>query len=224
VELLVRDDLTAAQSAAWSALAQPDSSWTGAQRVELAATAIAALAARPPLPPWVPPSTVAGVLPATPLAPTAAHDVVYRVARHASTLTEGWYHQAVGVVGEVAYVELVALTCQVAAVWSFRRGIGVPLAPLPTPADGPPTGHVAPELVQPQLNWVPVAAPADARAAVVQAFTAVPDSNARVWALADAQYMPDAEMVHPDWTRGTLSRPQMELVAMTVSRSRECFY
>jgi hypothetical protein len=149
---------------------------------------------------------------------------VYRVARHASTLTESWYHQAVDAVGAVAYVELVALTCQVAAVWSFHRGIGAELPPLPRPADGSPTGRVAPELVQPQLNWVPVAAPADSRAAVVQAFTAVPDSNALVWALADAQYMPDAEMVHADWTRGTLSRPQMELVAMTVSSSRECFY
>lgn len=183
-----------------------------------------ALDARPPLPPWVPPSTMPGVLPASPVAPTAAHDVVYRVARHASTLTEAWYRQAAGTLGEIAYVELVALTCQVAAVWSFHRGIGTQLPPLPHPADSPPTGRVATELVQPQLNWVPVAAPADARAAVVQAFTAVPDSNARVWALADAQYMPDAEMVHADWTRGTLSRPQMELVAMTVSRSRECFY
>jgi hypothetical protein len=30
--------------------------------------------------------------------------------------------------------------------------------------------------------------------------------------------------VDPLWTRGTLSRPQMELVAARISQLRECFY
>jgi hypothetical protein len=42
--------------------------------------------------------------------------------------------------------------------------------------------------------------------------------------LADAQYIPDAEMVDPKWTRGTLSRVDMELLATRVSFSRECHY
>lgn len=229
----VRDDLREAHGRAWTALAQADSSWSGAQRVELASTVIAALDARPPLPPWVPPSVGGGVIPSEPLAPVLAHDVVYRVARHAGTLTRTWYDETIaglaplfaGTEGaEVAYVELVALTCQVAAIRSFHRGAGMAPPPLPLPLDGVPTGRRAPELARARLNWVPVASPADQRAAVVQAFSAVPETNDRTWAMADAQYMPDAEMVHPDWTRGTLSRSQMELVAMTVSRSRACFY
>lgn len=209
---------------AWAALGEADSCWTGAQRVELAHTVLAALTARPPLPPWVAPSTAGdgGVEPV--LAPSAAHDAVYRIARHAATLTREWYERMAAELGPIAYVELVALTCQVAAIWSFHRGIDIPLPALPEAVEGAPTGRVAAELSDARLNWVPVAAPADQRAAVVQAFSAVPDTNARTWAMADAQYMPDLEMVHADWTRGTLSRPQMELVAMTVSRSRECFY
>ena len=42
--------------------------------------------------------------------------------------------------------------------------------------------------------------------------------------MADAQYIPDKEMIDPHWTRGTLSRVQMELVATRVSQQRECFY
>ena len=44
--------------------------------------------------------------------------------------------------------------------------------------------------------------------------------------MADAQYMPQPEMVRPDWTRrpGGLSRAQMELVAARLTLLRDCFY
>jgi hypothetical protein len=78
----------------------------------------------------------------------------------------------------------------------------------------------------PDLNWVPVAAPADQTAAVVQAYTAVPDELANTWRMADAQYMPSSEMIHADWMRrpGGLTRAQSELVAARVAQLRECFY
>ncbi len=73
---------------------------------------------------------------------------------------------------------------------------------------------------------MPVAAPADQVAAVVQAYTAVPGEMVNTWRMADAQYMPEPEMVDPGWTRrpGGLSRAQMELVAARVTQLRECFY
>ena len=49
-------------------------------------------------------------------------------------------------------------------------------------------------------------------------------SRADVWRLAAAQYIPDAEMVDPRWTRGTLTRVEIELVATRVSQRRECHY
>ena len=77
-----------------------------------------------------------------------------------------------------------------------------------------------------QLSWVPVAAPADEVAAVVQAYTAVPREFDNTWRMARAQYMSDADMVDPAWTRrpGGLSRAQMELVAARVTQLRDCFY
>lgn len=222
--VVVRADLQAAHAAVWADIGAAGSQWSGAQRRELAATVLAALDAGEPLPPWVAPSTVPGMLPDTPLAPAPAHDVVYRVARHAGTLTADWHRRMADRIGELAYVEAVALTCEVVAIWSFRRAAGLAPWELPAVRPGDPTGETAAELVQPELNWVPVAAPADQRAAVVQAFTALPTEHSRVWSLADVQYIPDLEMVDPRWTRGTLSRPQMELVATRVAQIRDCFY
>jgi hypothetical protein len=59
---------------------------------------------------------------------------------------------------------------------------------------------------------------------VVQALSALPDEWANLWRLADVQYMSDRAMDDPRWTRGTLSRPQMELVAGRLSLIRECFF
>ena len=83
---------------------------------------------------------------------------------------------------------------------------------------------VAERLAAATLNWVPVAAPADIRASVVQALSALPDEFDNLWRLAAAQYMSDSDMADPAWSRGTLSRPQMELVAGRISRIRECFF
>jgi len=71
-----------------------------------------------------------------------------------------------------------------------------------------------------------VAAPADQTAAVVQAYTAVPAEQVNTWRMADAQYMPNDDMVNPAWTRraGGLSRAQMELVAARITKLRDCFY
>jgi hypothetical protein len=220
----VRSDLEAAQRDAWAAIGQAGPCWSGVQRHELATTALAALQGAPALPPWVAPSTVPGALPHQAQAPERAHDAVYRIAAHAGTLTAAWHADIAAEVGALAYVELVSLTCTVAAVWSFRRVAGLDTWALPAPVPGAPTRQVAATIVQPMLNWVPVAAPADLRAAVVQAFTALPSEHERIWSLADAQYIPDLEMVDPRWSRGPLSRPQMELVATRVAQLRQCFF
>lgn len=220
----VRHDLTRAHREVWAAIGRPGASWTGAQRAELATTVVMALADQEPSPAWVPRSSVAGALPHAAHAPLAAHDIVHRVARHAGTLTSQWYESSVASVGELPYIELVSLTSQVAAIWSFRRAAGLPELVIPGSVEGAPTGEFAPELAAATLNWVPVAAPADRTASVVQAYTAVPSEHARTWSLADVQYIPDLEMVDPRWTRGTLSRPQMELVAARVAQLRQCFF
>lgn len=221
----VRDDLAEAHRLAWEHLAAPGSWWSAAARIELAGTALMAIADPDPLPPWIP-VTSAGRLESDLIAPTLAHDVAYRLARHAGTMTIDMYRAAVDELGELPYVELCAIVSTVAAVAHFCRNVGRPVPPFPAPIDGQPTGERPDRLAQPQYNWVPVAEPADEVAAVVQAYTAVPGEHRNTWRMADAQYMPPHEMVDPDWSRrpGGLSRAQMELVAARLTRLRDCFY
>ncbi len=221
----MRDDLAEAHRLAWEHIATPGSWWSGAERVELAGTALMAIADDDPVAPWVG-ITSTGRLGDELVAPLAAHDIAYRLARHAGTMTGDVYRAAAGELGELPYVELCAIVSTVAAVAHFCRNIGVPVPPLSAPIGGRPTGSRPERLAQAQFNWVPVAEPADEVAAVVQAYTAVPDEQFNTWRMADAQYMPEPAMVNPDWSRrpGGLSRAQMELVAARLTRLRDCFY
>jgi hypothetical protein len=207
VTVIVRDDLAAAHRLAWTHIAAPGSWWSGVERVEMAGTALLAIADVDPLPPWVS-VTSTSRLGADLIAACTAHDVVYRLARHAGTMTADVYRAAAGELGELPYVELCAVVSTVAAVAHFCRNIGVEVPPLPAPIGGRPSGDRPEHLEQPQFNWVPVAVPADQVAAVVQAYTAVPGEQLNTWRMADAQYMPQPEMVRADWTRrpGGLSR------------------
>ena len=146
-----------------------------------------AIADDDPLPPWVG-VTASGRLPAGRAGrtvPDVAHDVAYRIARHAATMTVDVYRSAADQVGDLAYVELCAIVSSVAAVAHFCRNIGVDVPPLPEPVDGEPTGARPDELADAELNWVPVAAPGRSRRpAVVQAYTAVPGEHANTWRMA----------------------------------------
>lgn len=221
----LRPDLEAAHSAARASLVSAGTWWSARERRSLALTAELAMWADEPLAPWATDSDVLAWLGGREIhAPVAAHRAAARMARHSATITRDWYDRTRDEVGELRYVELVGIVCLVAATTSLQRCLGLPSTELPVAPDDDATGQAPPTLSPARLNWVPVAAPADTTAAVVQALTAVPRSNVDLWRLADAQYIPDAEMVDPRWTRGTLTRPEMELVAVSVSSGRECHY
>jgi hypothetical protein len=223
-DVVIRDDLADAHRLAWAHIAAPGTWWTAAERIELASTVRLAIDDADPLPPWVG-VTTSDRLPAARLVPDVAHDIAYRIGRHAATVTRDVARAAMDEIGELPYVELCAIASSVAAVVHFCRNAGVDVPPFPEPVPGEPVRE-HPPLAEAELNWVPVAAPADEVAAVVQAYTAVPAEQTNTWRMADAQYMPEDEMVHPDWSRreGGLTRAQMELVAARVAQLRECFF
>ena len=64
--------------------------------------------------------------------PDAVVDAVYRIARHASTLTDAWYREQLERdIDAFAYVEMVGVVVAVAAVDGFFRSAGLerPLLP-----------------------------------------------------------------------------------------------
>ncbi|MGD9702894.1 MAG: hypothetical protein AB7V74_10885 [Acidimicrobiia bacterium] len=151
-------------------------------------------------------------------------DCVYRIARHASTLTDDWYQaQLDRGLDPIAYVEMVGVVVAVAAVDGFFRAAGLQRPPLPAAVIGEPSRQ-HPPVESATLNWVPVAVPADRTAAVVQGLSAAPEEWANVARLHAAQYIPVDEMGELGWNRGTLDRGEMELVAARLSAARECFY
>jgi uncharacterized membrane protein len=142
VSVMLRDDLVEAHRLAWAHISAAGSWWSGAERVELAGTVLLALADADPLPPWVG-VTSTGRLDADLIAPRQAHDVAYRLARHAGTMTGNVYRAVASELGELRYVELCAIVSTVAAVAHFCRNIGgaVPAAASSDrrSADGEPT-------------------------------------------------------------------------------------
>lgn len=211
----VRDDLATAHARSLAHVRRPGATLAAARRVEITRCAQAAYLDPQPSPPWVRPYGDPHL------------DVAYRIARHAGTMTEQWYdHMLAEGMTALEWVEVVSLVCAVVPPTAFARAIGAPIPDVgeADEASDEVTGRIADPLADAALNWVPVAAPADRRASVVQALSALPDEFDNLWQLAGAQYMSDAEMVDPAWTRGTLSRPQMELVAGRISKLRDCFF
>lgn len=210
---VVRRDLAEAHARSLRHVATPGARFDSARRLRIAEVAVAAYLDADPPPPWARPH-------ADPVL-----DVAQRLARHAGTITQDWFEQMVGEgVHPLEWVEVVGIVVSVLPPVAFARAVGLPLPTLPSEVTGPPTGREAAELAPATLNWVPVAAPADRVASVVQALSALPDEWDNLWRLAEAQYMSDRQMDDPLWNRGTLSRPQMELVAARLSLIRECFF
>src|SRR5436190_1216490 len=110
---MVREDLAEAHRLAWEHLAGPGTWWTGAQRVELAGTALLAIGDVEPVPPWLGVTSTGRVAPDR-LAPARAHDLAYRLARHAGTMTADVYRAGADELGELPYVELCAIVSTVA--------------------------------------------------------------------------------------------------------------
>lgn len=218
----VRDDIEAAHRAWLAHVASPGTWWTGEQRVAFVRAVWAALDDPDPSPPWdAPPPPAEWPL------PEVAHAMAYRLARHAATTTASWYERTVAALdgGAPAFVELAALAATGSAVAAFGPALGLSRPELPEARPGEPTRE-CPPLSDAETNWVPVEEPADARAAVVQAFSAVPAEFEMTWRLGAAQYMPLEEMRDFGWRRpgSPLDRRQLELVATRLSVERECFY
>ncbi|MFM7044818.1 MAG: hypothetical protein ACKOYG_04615 [Ilumatobacteraceae bacterium] len=209
----VRADLVMAHRRSLDHVVSAGPLFTGAERRRIAEVAAAAYLDDSPLPPWERPHG------------DPVLDATRRLSRHAGTLTRDWYDSLVAELGDpLRWVEAVGIVCATLPVVAFARAVGLAQPALPDAVPGQPTGLQARVVEQASLNWVPVAAPADQVAPVVQALSALPSEWANLWQLAAAQYMSDRQMDDPRWTRGTLSRAQMELVAWRLALVRECHF
>ncbi len=217
-----REDLVDAHRGVIESLAEPGTWWDGAQCVAIASEIRQALA-HAELPPWAAPPLQEAMIADDHLLPPAALEAIWRITNHPGTLTHEWYEELIRAMPSPEhYVELVGIVATVNAVDRFGEILDLDPAPLPRPRPGPPTRERVPG-TSVSTHWVPTV---DADGPnVLLALSAVPSVLDQRSRLSAAQYVPaEALMDDLEWSRGTLDRRQIELIAARTALMNECFY
>ena len=219
----------------WDRLARPGTGWTGAQRVAIAHEARASVrcdqcrARRVALSPHI----VAGRHTAVSDLPDAAVEVTHAVMHDAGRLTRRWYEaQRDEGLSDGQYVEIVRTGVALVSIDRFCRAVAVPEQPLPAPLPGAPTRYrPASAVLRLEEAWVPMVPmdnadtpeadlwPAGKTGNVIRAMSVVPDEVRTLADLSAVHYLPNERVRDAGACQGSLSRPQMELIA-----GRDCFY
>jgi len=202
--VVVRPDLPAALGRVWDVLAGPGATWTGAERVAIAAAARRAYDGNPPEEAGLPPA-----------AADAAARLHSRPASIRRSTVDGYRETGLD---DAHYVELVGVVSRLAAADAVMRVFGLPLVPLPNPVDGTPTGEV-----DAAARRGPAHVPMVGGASIPQALSLVPAEAAAQEQLHGPLYLTYEEMADLAYVRG-LDRTRMELVAARTSAINECFY
>ena len=222
----------------WDRLAAPGTWWTGAERVAIAREARAARdcpycrerkAVRSP-------HTVRGGHTAATELPPAAVEVIHAVMTDAGRLTRTWYRACLADgLSDGQYVEIVGTVAALVSIDQFCLGLGMREHPLPAPVPGEPSRY-RPASAGPDQAWVSMVPadnagtpeadlwPAGRTGNVIRAMSLVPDEVRTLNDLGAVHYLPNAHVPDPSASQGSLSRPQIELVAGKVSILNDCFY
>ena len=237
----VPDDIVAAHARAWERLRRAGAWWTGAERIEIAAEVRNAFdcACCRERKAALSPNAVTGTHHATAARLDAvAVDAVHRIVTDAPRLSQAWVDGlAAHGLTDGHYVELLGVVVTVLSVDEVHRGLGIPLAALPAPLSGAPSGE-RPSGLQAGSAWVPILPLAAAAAGphadlyaglpvapnVLSAMSLVPDAVRQLQELSAVHYLPQAAFTDPHHVGRALERRQIELVAGRVSALNECFY
>ncbi len=237
----LRPEVTPAIDAAWARLGEPGSQWSGADRVTMVDQARSArhcqLCATRKL--AISPYAVDGDHQGAAALPAAVVDAVHRIATDSGRLSTRWHDElAESGCTDPQLVEVIHVTVTAIAVDTFDRAVGLAVRDLPTPSTGRPHGQVSDTAVRHSAR-VPTVRPDDAVGEIaeiyrtrslegqdevpniVRALSLIPDSLTDFYSLSDPLYVLGMDEPGPAWR---LSRPQIELVAATVSGHNDCFY
>lgn len=239
----IRSDLQLAYRDYWSALAEPGTWWTGAQRVALANEVRKAVSCpfcaqrRQALSPYSVPGKHLSCVDSDGVISAAAIDAVHRVITDQSRITKSYIddNNSSGL-SVVAFVELIGVAVTVFSIDESMRALGLALEPLPLGKEGEPS-HYSPQGLATHTGVVPMITAGaigesesdlwsvGRSANVLRALSAVPNAVREWMRVADAQYLaPEQMMTMLAGTHRAINRMQMELVAGRVSSHNECFY
>ena len=222
LDLGVRADLAAAHEDTIADLGRPGDWMTAAERVATVAVVRAALAdaATPegPQPPWSQPSADHTF---EPLAP-AAIDAAWRLTNHSGTLTADWYEAVVSELPSPEwYVEFAGVVAVTNALDRLASLLDAAVLPVVAADGGEPR---RPEISSStHTHWVPTAVGFEGPN-VLKASTVAPTVVEMRSRIGATHYMTPEGRADLNYSRGTLDRRQIELVAGVTSMHNECFY
>jgi len=237
--LPIRPELLDRLAAEWQRFARPGTWWSGAERLAIAREARAArhcglCAERRAA---LSPGSVSGHHDGNGELPQAVVDAIHRIATDPGRLSSSWYASLAnaGVTPE-RHVELTGLLGILTLGDSLARACGVPVVALPArPLPGEP-GRVRPPDAEVDDAWVPMVVPERAEGVVKLLYDMVEKGAGFVFNVARALTLVPEELggffgcfvvsytTHGAAPEGGLGRPQMELLAASVSSLNDCFY
>ncbi len=153
--------------------------------------------------------------------PELAVDLIHRLTTDPGRLSKDWASQVIESITEEAYVELATVICVQYVIDSYSRCLGAPLRELPVAGEGEPS-RIRPQGVGDVGAWVSQSLD-KSLANVSRAASLVPDTENLWRELVQIHYSRGPEFADLIWDRA-LTRPQVELLASTVSALNECFY
>ncbi len=234
----VRDDLVAAQNAAWGKIAAPGDWLDGQRRVNVArevrqAFSCSLCAERKEA---LSPYAVDGTHDSATDLSSAEIDMIHRLATDPGRTSRKWVDDILaGGLSQEEYIEIVSIVCIVMVTDSFTRAVGAPDNPLPEPLTGGTAGYRS-LAAQMHGTWLPYVEMADVapedghlydnpqEPPVVKALSLVPDAKRAFWNLADANYLPATEVFNLETDLRAINRMQMEVLAARVSSVHQCTY
>ncbi len=167
------------------------------------------------------PAAVAGAHQASAHLQAIEVEVVHRVATDPGRLTQSWANEAISIIGEERYTELVGVTATCRSLDRFDVAMGRRMPDLPEPISGEPA-RIRPATVGDVGAWVSQTI-GPTRANVSRSLSLVPVTEKAWRALVDTCYSHGEGFNDFSWDR-PLSRPQTELIAARTTVVNECFY
>ena len=234
----IRADLPAAYREAWLQLSCPGTWWTGHERLAIATevrnagSCKACTERKLALSPFAPLDAAHN---STTSLPERVIDVVHRLVKDPSRLTQAWLNETVDdEFTKPHYIEVISVVVTTLCIDGFHQALGFALEPLPEAQEGQPSQY-SPEGLETQTAWVPMIKQLadnesdlwdkNAPANVIRALSVVPDAVRLLKSLSAVQYVPMEMVANPKANGGReISRRQIEFIAARVSAINDCFY
>ena len=165
-------------------------------------------------------------------------DIIHRVATDPGRLSNEWLSRVLAEgLSEPAYVELIAVVAKAILVDRLCDGLGIAPPALPSPHEGLKPDKALPAGLRTKGAWVATVDPEHAEGELVDYFEQIGRvaGGARIMraiSLVPSEQISFTKTLRSLYTDDLMSldnhkallRPQMELIAATVSAANECFY